>query len=114
MILKEKDIYNKLTEKSFEKINSLDKKVNTDKLLFKHKAKTADQYFSKFDNALNLIDKIRNGEISLTEAKYEQAKLRSDIGEIKKIQIKYLLKESKKARENIKNPYNTRKAAIDF
>ena len=29
MILKEKEIYNKLTEKSFEKINSLDKKVNT-------------------------------------------------------------------------------------
>ena len=27
MVLKEKEIYNKLTEESFEKINSLDKKV---------------------------------------------------------------------------------------
>ena len=73
MDLKEKEIYNKLKEESFEKINSLDKWVNTDKLLFKYKGKTADHYFSKFNNALDLIDKIRNGEISLNEAKDEQA-----------------------------------------
>ena len=96
MVLKEKEIYNKLTEENFEKINSLDKKV-TDKLLFKCKSKTADQDFSKLDNAFDLIDKTINGEISLAEAKDEQARLRSDVGEIKKVQKKYLLKESKKA-----------------
>ena len=52
MVLKEKEIYNKLTEESFEKINSLEEKVNTVKLLFKYKGKTADQDFSKFENAL--------------------------------------------------------------
>ena len=88
MVLKEKEIYNKLTEESFEKINSLEKKVNIDKLLFKYKGKTADQDFSKFGNALHLIDKIKNGEISLTEAKDEQTNLRSDMGEIKKVQKK--------------------------
>ena len=31
IVLKEKDIYSKLTEKSFEKINNLDKKVDIDK-----------------------------------------------------------------------------------
>ena len=88
MVLKEKEIYNKLTEESFEKINSLEKKINIDKLLFKYKGKTADQDFSKFGNALHLIDKMKNGEISLTEAKDEQTNLRSDMGEIKKVQTK--------------------------
>ena len=49
-VLKEKKIYNKLTEENFEKINNLNKKVDT-------KGNTADQDFSKFDNALDLIDK---------------------------------------------------------
>ena len=42
--------------------------------------------FSKFDNALDLKNEIRDGEISLNEAKDEQTKLRSDIGEIKRVQ----------------------------
>ena len=84
MVLKEKEVYNKLTAESFDKINNLDKKVDNNKLVFKYKGKTADQDFSKFGNALGLIDKIRNGKISLTEARDEQTKLRSDMGEIKK------------------------------
>ena len=32
IVLKEKEIYNKLTEESFEKINNLDKMVDIDKL----------------------------------------------------------------------------------
>ena len=64
IVLKEKEIYNKLTEQSFEKINNLGKKVDTDKLLFEYKGNTADQDFSRFDNTLDLIDKIMNGEIS--------------------------------------------------
>ena len=46
-----------------------DKKVDIDKLVFKYKGNAADQDFSRFDNALNLIDKIRDGDISLNEAK---------------------------------------------
>ena len=38
IVLKEKEIYNKLTEESFEKINNPDKKVDTNKLVFKCKA----------------------------------------------------------------------------
>ena len=86
IVLKEKEIYNKLTEESFEKINSQDKRVDTNKLLFKYKGKTADENFSKFHNALDLINKIRDGEISLNEAKEEQAKLKSSLGEIKRVQ----------------------------
>ena len=89
---KEKEIYNKLTEESFEKIRNLDKKVDTNKLVFKYKGNTPDEDFSKFNNALNLINKIRDGEISFSEAKDEQTKLISDIGEIKRVQKETLIK----------------------
>ena len=83
IVLKEKEIYNKLTEESFEKINNLDKKVNN-KLVFKYKGNTPNENFSGFDNAFELISKIRDREISLNKAKDEQAKLKLKIGEIKK------------------------------
>ena len=88
IVLKEKEIYNKLTEESYQKIDNLDKKVYTDKLLFKYKRNTADEGFSDYDNALVLIDKIRNGEISLNEVKNEQARFKTSMGEIKKVQKK--------------------------
>ena len=83
MVLKEKEIYNKLTEESYEKIKNLEKKVNN-RLLFKYKCNTSDENFSGFDNDFELTSKIRDGEISLNEVKNEQAKLKSNIGEIKK------------------------------
>ena len=86
MVLKEKEIYNKLTKESFEKINNLVKKVDTNKLVFKYKGNSSGKDFSKFDNALDLINKIRDGEISLNEVKDEQTKSGSDMGEIKRIQ----------------------------
>ena len=36
------------------------------------------------------------------------------MGEIKRVQKRHLLKESREARTNIENLYNARKAAIDF
>ena len=75
MVLKEREIYNKITEESYEKINNLGKKV-TNKLLFKYKGNTSDEDFSGFDNAFEFISKIRDGKISLNEAKDEQAKLK--------------------------------------
>ena len=114
IVLKEKEIYNKLTEESFEKINNLDKIVDTNKLVFKYNGNAANEDLSKFDNALDLINKVRDGEISLNEAKEEQAKLKSCMGEVKKVRKKYLLKESREARTNIENLFNARKAAIYF
>ena len=63
--MKRKKKYNKLTEESFDKINNLDKKVDTNKLVFKYKGNTVDEDFSKFDNALYLINKIRDGRIRI-------------------------------------------------
>ena len=42
IVLKEKEIHNKLTEERFEKINNLDKRVDIDKLVFKYKGNTPD------------------------------------------------------------------------
>ena len=114
IVLKEKEIYNKLTEESFEKINNLDKMIDIDKLVFKYKGNTPDKDFSKFDNAFDFINKIRDREICLNEAKDDQTKLKSGMVEIKKVQKKYLSRENKEARINIENLYNARKAAIDF
>ena len=75
-------------------INFISSKDSDDKLLFKYKGNTADQDFSRFDNALDLINKIRDGEISLNEAKDEQAKLKSSIGEIKKSTKKIFIKRA--------------------
>ena len=41
-----------------------------------------------YDNALDLIDKIKNGEIKLAEAKNDQIRFKSNLGEIKKETIK--------------------------
>ena len=112
MVLMEKEIYNKLTGESFGNINNLDKKVDTDKLLFRYKDNAADQDFSRFDNALDLTDKIKAGKISLTVAKDEQARLKSDMGEIKSVEKKHLLRERREARANIENLYKARKAAM--
>ena len=46
LVLKEKEIYSKLTEESFEKISNLDKRVDIDKLVFKYKGNTPDEDFS--------------------------------------------------------------------
>ena len=54
IVLKGKEIYNKLTEESFEKINNLHKKFDINKLVFKYKGNTPDEDFSKFDSALIL------------------------------------------------------------
>ena len=92
IVLKGKEIYNKLTEESFEKINNLHKKFDINKLVFKYKSNTPDEDFSKFDSAFDLINKIRDGEIILNEAKDEQTKLRSDMAEIKRVEKKTFIK----------------------
>ena len=107
-------MYNELTEESFDEINNLDKQVDTTKLVFRYKGNTDDEDFSKFENALKLIDKIRDGEISLSEAKYEQTKLQSSLGERKNVQKQFLSDENKEAKTNIENLQKARKGAIDF
>ena len=95
MISKQKEIFNKLVNERLEEITKLDKIVNPDDLIYKHKGPTADVKFNEFDNAFNLLDKIREGEISLAEAKNDQGEFKSNLSEIKK-ETKNINQKSKK------------------
>ena len=74
-ISKQNEIFNELVDERLEKITDLDKKVNSDDLIYRYKGNIADVKFGEFDNALDIIDKIRDGK---------KAKLKYYLGEIKK------------------------------
>ena len=70
---KKKEIFNELVDEKRGKVTDLDKKkVNSDDLMF--------------DNALNIINKILNGEINLADVKNNQEKFKSNLGETKRKQ----------------------------
>ena len=69
LVSKQKEIFNKLVDERLDEITKLDEKVNHDDLIYRYKGKTPDEKFDKYDNALNLIDEIKNGETKLAEAK---------------------------------------------
>ena len=71
-ISRQKEIFNELADKRLNEINELDKKVNLDDLIYKYKGNTRNEEFNKYDNALDLINKIRIGEIKLAEVKNNQ------------------------------------------
>ena len=73
----QKEIFNKLVDKRLEEITNLDKKVNPNDLMYRYKGFTADTKFNEFDNAFRLLDKIRDGKISLADAKNDQEKTKN-------------------------------------
>ena len=79
-----KEMFSELVDERREKIIDLDKKVNSDKLIYRYRGNTADAKFDEFDNALNIINKIQNGKIRLTDEKNNQEKFKSYLGEMKK------------------------------
>ena len=62
LISRQKEVFNERLER-LEKITDLDKIVNSNDL------NTADAKFDKFDTALDTMDKIKYGEVSLADAK---------------------------------------------
>ena len=67
-----------------KKITDLDQRVNSNDLIYRYKGNTADAKFDEFDNALSIINKIRDGKKDLSDVKYNQEKFKSSLGEIKK------------------------------
>ena len=95
MISKQKEIFNELVDERHEKVTDLDKKVNNDDLIYRYKGNTAYAKFDKFDNTLNIINKIQNGEISLADVTNDQEKFKSYLGEIKRGNTKKYQKSKK-------------------
>ena len=48
------------------------RKVNSDDLIYRYRGNTANVKFDEFDNGLNIINKIQNGEIRLADVKNNQ------------------------------------------
>ena len=69
LISNQKKIFNELADERINKITELDKKVNHDNLVYIYKGKNSDKKFDKYDNALGLINKIKKGEIRLSNVK---------------------------------------------
>ena len=76
-ISKQKEIFNELVDERLEKVNSND-------LIYRYKGNTANAKFGEFDNALDIINKIRDGKIDLADVKNNLQKFKSYLGEIKK------------------------------
>ena len=62
-------MFNELADKRLNEIIELDKNVNLDDLVYRYKDRCPDEKFDKYDNALDLLDKIKNGKIKLAETK---------------------------------------------
>ena len=74
----------------------------------------ADVSFDKFHNALDIIDKIRDGKTDLADIKNNQEKFKSYLGEIKKGNNKHESKEQRNTSFNIEMLYKARNEAITF
>ena len=57
-ISKQKEIFNELVDERLEKIIDLDERINSNDLIYRYKGSTDDVNFNKFDNVLDIIDKI--------------------------------------------------------
>ena len=95
ILSKQKEIFNVLVDERLEKITDLDKKVNSDDLIYRYKGNTPDLNFDEFDNAFDIIDKIRDGKINLSDVKNNQEKFKSYLGNIKKGNKKHRSKAQK-------------------
>ena len=83
-------------------------------MIYRYKGNTADVSFDKFDNALDIIDKTRNGKTDLADVKNNQEKFKSYLGEIKKGNNKHKSKEQRNTSFNIEMLYKARNEAITF
>ena len=83
-------------------------------MIYRYKGNTADVSFDKFDNALDIIDKTRDGKTDLADVKNNQEKFKSYLGEIKKGNNKHKSKEQRNTSFNIEMLYKERNEAITF
>ena len=98
--------------KGFNEITELDKKVKCDNLVYGYKGKISDKKFDKYDNTLDIIDKIQKDKIKLSNVKNDQIIFKTHLGEIKNGSKKP--KEKNNALYNTEMLYKARNEAIKF
>ena len=115
-IFRQKEIYNELTEEKKTETENLDKSVDRDKdmLIYKYNVNTSNVDFNKYIGAIDLINEIKGGDISLNKAVNDQYELKSKLGEIKKGNPNRKSKKNKDVIKNVDNLYDSRQAAINL
>ena len=74
-ISRQKEIFDKLIDERLEKVTDLDERVNRNDLIYRYKGKVADRNFDEFDNALDIINKIRDGKKDLADVKTKSTRI---------------------------------------
>ena len=110
-ISKQKEIFNELVDERLEKITDLHERVNSHDLRYRYKGNTADAKFGKFDDALDIINKIRDGKTDLADVKNNQQQFKSFLGKIEKGKKS---KEQKSTLYNIEILYKARNELLNF
>ena len=103
-----------MAEEKKTEIKNLYNSVDRDKSIYSYMGNTSDVDFSEYYGAIDLIYKIKDGDVSLKQAINNQYELKSKLGEIKKGVPKKKSKTSLDVIKNIDNLYNSTQAAIDF
>ena len=98
-------------DERLEKINDFDERVISDDLIYRYKGRTADAKFDEFDNALDTVNKIRDGKTDLADVKNNQQKSKFFLGTIQKETNQ---KSKKNTLYNIEMLYKARNEAIKF
>ena len=92
----------------------MNEKFNYTDLIYRYEGNTADVNFDRFDHAFSLLDKIRDGKISLTNAKNDQEDFKSDLNEIIKGNKKHKSKEQRNSLYSIEMLDKARNSVIKF
>ena len=90
------------------------KKVNRADLVYRYKDNTSNINFDQLDDTFSLFNKIKNGRISLANAKNDQEKFGSYLSEIRRGNNKHKLKEQKNTIYNISVLNKARNSTTNF
>ena len=105
--LKQKEIFEEVTNRRMEEIRDLSKQIDFNNLIDHYKNKTVPKYFLFFKGPLKFYKDIKEGNITLGKAEEEQKEFQNEIAHI--LKWKYKTGGQIHAINNIKTLYESRK-----
>ena len=96
-----------------DNLEELDKKVDRDHLLYEFKRKTKDIDFNKYISSIDMMNGMRDGDVSLAIAVLNQNHLSNEKAQIS-VGIPNHKSKKKICNKNVENLYKSRQAVIDF
>ena len=106
--------FEKQTKTIEDQVKKEIKAIDRNKLIYKYKGNTSDADFSEYCDAIDLINKIKNGDVSLKQSINDQYEVKSKLVKIKKGNPKRKSKTNLDVMKNVDNLYDSRQAVINF